>query len=353
MMSTKFTTQGWSKAVQNHDYGDDHQRRYTSATADGLDDSKKNENVGEILNRVANPSGKDMSGRQVRKAHNTLDKDDFLKLMLTQMKNQDPMNPMQSHEMAAQLAQFTSLEQLFNVNKNLEGLSSKQDPLAKFEALNFLGKTIKSDTREIFHAVGDSANELRFNLGGDASKVKVKISDDFGQPVKEIESQNLNKGLAKIVWDGKDSRGRDVKAGRYTFSVEAENAGGQKINVQTETKGVVTGVNYTPEGPLLMVGDQKVKLQDVQKIEDDGLKNQQRTQEAAPLAPATSAEQKVVENQTEVKDRENDLRRGGVEEYQKALIKNKPEQTVEAKLGSTTMPVQAATTEGGAFGRRY
>jgi hypothetical protein len=102
-----------------------------------------------------------------------------------------------------------------------------------------------------------------------------------------------------------------------------------------------------------MVGDQKVKLQDVQKIEDDGLKNQQRTQEAAPLAPATSAEQKVVENQTEVKDRENDLRRGGVEEYQKALIKNKPEQTVEAKLGSTTMPVQAATTEGGAFGRRY
>src|SRR5258708_910212 len=150
MMSTKFTTQGWSKAVQQHDYGEDPQRRFTSATADGVGgEAGKQKDVGEVLNQVANPSGKDTGGHKVRRAHNTLDKDDFLKLMLTQMKNQDPMNPMQSHEMAAQLAQFTSLEQLFNVNKNLEGLTRAQDPMQKYEALNFLGRTIKADSRQI------------------------------------------------------------------------------------------------------------------------------------------------------------------------------------------------------------
>src|SRR5438876_921308 len=134
MISNKVGTQNWTKAQQNHDFSDE-KLNYTSAKA--LDPSKGEgkENVGDYLNQIANPGGKDPN-KTVRRAHNTLDKDDFLKLMLTQMKNQDPMNPLQSHEMAAQLAQFTSLEQLFNVNKNLEGLNKSQDPLQKFEVLN-------------------------------------------------------------------------------------------------------------------------------------------------------------------------------------------------------------------------
>src|SRR5450631_4352368 len=128
MVSSKLGTQNWSKATQPHDFKNDN-THYAPATASSGDDK----NIGEKLNQIANPGGKDPT-KQSRKAHNTLDKDDFMKLMLTQMKNQDPMSPLQSHEMAAQLAQFTSLEQLFNVNKNLEGLSKSQDPIQKYEA---------------------------------------------------------------------------------------------------------------------------------------------------------------------------------------------------------------------------
>ncbi len=379
MMTSKASTQGWSKSVQSHDYGDDHQRRFSSATPEGGDG--KEQNVGAVLNQIANPTGKD-AGHQVRKNHNNLDKDDFLKLMLTQMKNQDPMNPMQSHEMAAQLAQFTSLEQLFNVNKNLEALSVKQDPLTKFEALNFLGKSIKSDTREILHTAGDSANELRFNLGQDAAKVKIKIGDEFGQPIKELDVANLDKGLAKIVWNGTDSRDREVKAGKYTFTVEALNSAGAKIAVQTETVGVVTGVNYTTEGPVLMVGDQKVKLADVHRIEDGHLKELQNSQEghvkqAIPIpVEGESAAPQIPPADLAALASQFNLGSGAgagsskMEEYQKALIKTKPEERPGVKMGDVGMPVEATNTGGtptiaandsggsgkklgGAFGRRY
>jgi len=190
MMSTKFTTQGWSKAVQQHDYGEDPQRRFTSATAEADGGAGKKKDVGEVLNQVANPSGKDTGGHKVRRAHNQLDKDDFLKLMLTQMKNQDPMNPMQSHEMAAQLAQFTSLEQLFNVNKNLENIGTKQDPLAKFEALNFLGKSIKADSRQIFHTGGDSA--VYFPLYTKCCELELPLCMNTGLPGPPIPGEAQN-----------------------------------------------------------------------------------------------------------------------------------------------------------------
>ena len=277
MISNKIGTQNFSKSAQRHDFGDDQTLHYAPAQPSPAKTDKNmkagEKNVGEQLNDIANPGGD--PNKTKRKAHNTLDKDDFLKLMLTQMKNQDPMNPMQSHEMAAQLAQFTSLEQLFNVNKNLEGLTRAQDPMQKYEALNFLGKSIKADTRQIVRQVGDQGTELRFNLMDDSSKIKLTIADENGEVVKTIDFGGLKKGTNKIVWNGTDKDEREVKPGKYIFNVEAEGHGGKKIGVLTETKGTITGVNYTPEGPMLMVGEQRVRLADVQKIEDDNLKDRQ------------------------------------------------------------------------------
>jgi flagellar basal-body rod modification protein FlgD len=296
MISNKVGVQDFSKATQRHDFGDNQNVHYQAATpevkSDKVDKNMRpgDKNLGDQLNDIANPGGNTEANKAKRKAHNTLDKDDFLKLMLTQMKNQDPMNPMQSHEMAAQLAQFTSLEQLFNVNKNLEGLTRAQDPMQKYEALNFLGRTIKADSRQILRQPGDQATELRFNLMGDAAKIKLTIADENGAVVKTVEFGNLKKGPNKLAWAGTDNENRDVKPGKYMFNVEAEN-GGKKIGVLTETKGTITGVNYTPEGPMLMVGDQKVRLQDVQKIEDEGLKTKQNDTEA-PAAAALNKDGK-------------------------------------------------------------
>lgn len=347
MISSKMTTQAWAKTAQKHDYADsDPQRRYTSATAEG-----GNTPVGDQLNQIANPTGKDTSGKKVRKASNSLDKDDFLKLMLTQMKNQDPFNPLQSHEMAAQLAQFTSLEQMFNMNKNLEDLSKKQDPLAKFEALNFLGKAIKADTREIYKQAGETANELRFTLGADAAKINIKIFDQTGKTVREIETGGQTKGLGKYIWDGNDARKQDAGPGKYTFQVEALNNAGNKVAVQTETKGTITGINYTPEGPLLMVGDQKVRLQDIQKIEDSNLREAQSTQElkagVTVGTPNAKAEGDAASDKNMSTQSQNNSAtlNPGVQAYQKAVVKTKPEERAQVKASDVVSPIEQLTSK--------
>jgi flagellar basal-body rod modification protein FlgD len=274
MVSSKVGVQNWSKATQTPASRAIESQTHNTPAAPTTDEKGSDKNIGDVLNQIANPGGKDPT-RQMRKAHNTLDKDDFMKLMLTQMKNQDPMSPLQSHEMAAQLAQFTSLEQLFNVNKNLEGLSKSQDPIQKYQALNFLGKSILSDSREVFRVPGDTTSELRFNLGADAVKTKLVVTDDQGSPIKTIELGGLKKGSNKVTWSGADDQDRDVKPGHYSFNVEAFNSAGRKIAIQTATHGTITGVNYTAEGPMLMIGEQKIRLQDVQKIEDENLKEKQ------------------------------------------------------------------------------
>jgi len=247
--------------------------------------------VGDVLNRIADPTGTDAAKKAVRKPSNELNKDDFLKLMLAQMKNQDPMNPMQSHEMAAQLAQFTSLEQLFNVNQNLEGLKKQADPSIKFQALSFLGKSVKADSRQILKDDGPHPQDLRFNLLDGAQDVTIKISDEIGNDVQTIKLSNLKKGLNSVSWNGLDSDNRPTKGGRYFASFEAIGNNGKKIGVETATHGVITGVNYTKEGPMLLVGNQRVRLQDVQEIVDDsngaGAATQQPQQQQPAQAPTT------------------------------------------------------------------
>ncbi len=93
------------------------------------------ENVGEVLNRIVDPNWTDPSKKPHRTGNPNLDKDAFFKLMLTQMKNQDPTNPMKSHEMAAQLANFSSLEQMQNMNKTLDEMKAGQKPSEKFPSL--------------------------------------------------------------------------------------------------------------------------------------------------------------------------------------------------------------------------
>jgi flagellar basal-body rod modification protein FlgD len=376
-MQTKFSTQSWSKAPQTTNYRDE-KVNLTPATRDSAaSGSGETQALGEKLNAIANPGGKNPL-RPTRKADNTLDKDDFLKLMLTQMKNQDPMNPLQSHEMAAQLAQFTSLEQLYNVNKNLESLGRAQEPSQKYEALNFLGKSIKADTRQIFRQAGDQANDMRFDLGADAAKVKVTIADEMGKTLKVIETGNLKKGQNKIAWNGTDSTDRDVKPGRYIFNVEAENAAGRKVAVLTETAGTITGINYTSEGPMLMVGDQRVRLQDVQKIEDAGLRERQNREEGPQtLEPAGNAgepadmgalleQAKSLEQQARAAAGYNPQVQVQGQSQAVAKPKVKPESKPEAQLSGAVIPLEVASANatgmgsvqggeartGGAFGHR-
>src|SRR3954471_19041347 len=124
-MNIGMTTKNWGAPQDQHLASDKSNK--ISADKNPFGDK----DVGTVLNEIADPNYIDPA--KVQREHKTdLDKDAFFKLMLTQMKNQDPMNPMQSHEMAAHLAQFTSLEQMFNMNSNLEAIKNTQNPMKDY-----------------------------------------------------------------------------------------------------------------------------------------------------------------------------------------------------------------------------
>jgi flagellar basal-body rod modification protein FlgD len=243
--------------------------------------------IGKVLNEIADPNWVEPD-KVLREKKKELDRDAFFKLMLAQMKNQDPYNPMQSHEMAAQLAQFTSLEQMFNMNKSLEDIKQGQAPVSEYQALNFIGKEISADSSLINRTANDEGHELRFSLNGDASDVKVTLKDDNGEAVKTFELHNLKKGKNSIPWNGYSEQGFKQGVGDYRFTVEARGSSGKIVGSDTSTSGRITGIQYTAKGPLLMVGDSTIYLSDVKKIVEPTAASA-----AMPVAPAPSMPQNL------------------------------------------------------------
>jgi flagellar basal-body rod modification protein FlgD len=200
------------------------------------------------------------------------------------------MNPMQSHEMAAHLAQFTSLEQMFNMNSHLEAMKNAQAPQRDFQALTFIGKEISADSSQIVRYKDDAGHELRFNLGGDAVEAKIKIKNEAGETVRELSLKDLKKGSNSIRWDGHNEQGQKTNEGEYKFVVEALNSGGKKLAVDTNASGRITGVQFTKKGPLLLIGNQQVYLSDVKKIlEPKEQKEAATTPQQPPMMKASAA----------------------------------------------------------------
>jgi flagellar basal-body rod modification protein FlgD len=253
------------------------QEKPTSANAalsniSATDKNKINgENVGDALNKLADPNWVDPSKKMRTVGNANLDKDAFFKLMLAQLKNQDPTNPLKSHEMAAQLANFSSLEQMQNMNTTLTEMKNGQKPMEQYQALNLIGKAVSGDSSKLVRVKGDKDHDFRFNLPMDSKDVTIKLKNGEGETVRVYDMKNLKKGDNKITWNGKDDRNLDALPGEYTFSIEAKGPNDGKIAVKTDFGGVITGVNYTPEGPVLMIGNQTIRLKDVRKIQDPSL----------------------------------------------------------------------------------
>lgn len=192
-------------------------------------------------------------------------KDDFLNLLITQLQNQDPLNPTDHTEFTAQLAQFSSLEQLSNVNTNLEQLQNFQASTNNSQAVSLLGKEITTNGNYLQLAEGGSAG-CDFSLSRDAADVVVTIYDSTDGFVKSFESQNLGAGQHTLMWDGTDKDGNPSEEGNYTFEILAADANGEDISTQTFFTGTVDKVTFEDNTPFLISEGQKIALGDVIQV---------------------------------------------------------------------------------------
>ncbi len=223
---------------------------------------------GEIYKQIQTKYGeKPEKAREIKK---TLGKDDFLRIMVTQMKNQDPTNPFKAEQMASEIAQFTSVEQLQNVNQNLSKISSQNRPMEQMVMTNLIGKYVTIDKERFPHIEGQS-EVLNFKLPRDASVVQVSIVGENGEIVLEKAIGEQKSGDNSFSWDGLKSNSIPAKSGNFMFRIQAKDSRGKTIETNPQIQARVIGVSFEGGEPVFLVGDSKhqdkVTLRNLVRIE--------------------------------------------------------------------------------------
>lgn len=199
----------------------------------------------------------------------TLGKEDFLHLLVTQLQHQDPLNPADSTEFTAQLATFSSLEELQNINTALEDIGTSQAVLTNSQAVDYIGTTVTA-LGDQFTMEDQQAGPIAFSLNGAASGVYVKIYNQYGEFVRDIEAGPMPSGQNSLTWDGLDQYGLQAPDGIYHFEVMAVDEEGAMIDATPFTQGTVTGVIYQNGLAYLVAGAQEIPLGNVVEVMDPG-----------------------------------------------------------------------------------
>lgn len=188
----------------------------------------------------------------------------FLNLLITQLKNQDPLNPTDANQMTAQLSQISTVSGIEKLNASMEKLMSSYVGTQNMQAAAMIGKTVLTAGNNLELASGKAVGGV--DLSGTADKVTVTIQDSAG---KLVQTQNLGKqpaGVLNFVWDGKSDTGAALAPGKYTFSVEAK-SGDSKVKVAPLQAGMVNAVTFGKDGLSMQLANSKsVSYQEILQI---------------------------------------------------------------------------------------
>ena len=201
-------------------------------------------------------------------ASGTLGKDDFLKLLVKQLQNQDPMNPLDSSQFATQLAQFSSVEQLANINTNLEASVATNQLMAQSIGNSLASSMIGRDVKASGNTLQwNGTDEVRFGytLGTAGEKATVRIYDADGEVMRVIDGTALA-GDTSLTWDGLNDSGSEVKEGAYTFKVEVTDAQDKDMASASFILGSITGVRFTSTGTVFLVDGAEIPVANILEI---------------------------------------------------------------------------------------
>lgn len=203
------------------------------------------------------------------KSQGTLDKEDFLMLLVTQMQLQNPLDPLSNQEFAAQLANFSSLEQLTNLNRTME--ASQLADLALTQSISnvmsasMIGKRVLAENNRFAHISPDK-NQMQFTITESADSVTVRVLTELGNVVFEKKLGALPKGSHDFEWNGVDNNGNLVVDGQYVFEVSASGSRGQDVTGVQLTAGTVTAIRFRDGRAFLVVNDVEIPINEIIEI---------------------------------------------------------------------------------------
>ena len=189
--------------------------------------------------------------------------DTFLQLLTTQLKNQNPLDPMDTNQFTQQLVEFSGVEQQLKTNDFLSSLVTANANTTNSNAVGYIGKSVTASG--VRSELVNNKAQWNFNIT-DAANVTVNIKDANGNTVY-TEQGSMQAGAGTFTWDGTDNEGNTQSPGTYSISMQAVDAEGKSVNVSTQTSGVVTGVDFTGTEPVLLVGTMRLNLSGVTAVQ--------------------------------------------------------------------------------------
>ncbi|HET7680033.1 MAG TPA: flagellar hook capping FlgD N-terminal domain-containing protein [Xanthobacteraceae bacterium] len=187
----------------------------------------------------------------------------FLRLLTTQLQNQNPLEPLDTNQFTQQLVQFAQVEQQLRSNEQLETLVAIQKSTQSSAALDFVGKTVLISGATT-HLGAEGTTVWTFSSPKPASAI-VTIRDSTGQTAFS-SNYSINSGRQDFVWDGRGTNGQRWPAGNYTMTITAKDASGQNVAIVTDVQGIVDSADVTKTPPVLTIGELSFTIDQIKRV---------------------------------------------------------------------------------------
>jgi flagellar basal-body rod modification protein FlgD len=188
----------------------------------------------------------------VKDPNQALGQDQFLALLIAQLKNQDPLNPVDNGQFITQLAQFSQLQETQQMTTALNTFIQRQDISNNNGLVSLIGHPV-SALGSSFSLTPGSPVPLSYTLAGNAANVTVQVLNAAGVPVRTLSVPGQAAGPQTVQWDGKDTAGNVQPQGQYSFSVSATDGNGAAVTSTTLAGGVVTGLRFDNGSPMVVL----------------------------------------------------------------------------------------------------
>lgn len=203
--------------------------------------------VSDILPKTYDQMKEDRLNRST--GDSSIDQDAFLKLLIVQMQNQDPLDPMDNAQFTQQTTAFSQLEQMIGMNKSLTSLVEAQAQNTQIDqsfmnSASFIGKTIEYDTNSL-KISSSGSSPISFYASDAAANARVSIYNSEGSLVALVDTGAVKKGQNAIAWDGVGMGGVELQEGMYSFSVSATASDGSTVGISAYGESVVKGVKVS------------------------------------------------------------------------------------------------------------
>ena len=211
------------------------------------------------VSAVGSTSTTSLSGTRATIAQNF---DTFLQLLTTQLRNQNPLDPLDTNQFTQQLVQFSGVEQQLKTNDFLEAMMLSTQNANNSQAVSYIGKMVTASG--VRTELADGAATWHFAVDQDAS-ITATVKDADGNTVF-TKAGTVNKGESVFNWDGIGTDGKQKPDGTYSVQIEARDSEGNLVSVATEMTGEVTGIDFSGSEPVLIVGGARVNLSSVLSV---------------------------------------------------------------------------------------